>query len=86
MSSRPFGEISSGVEVTNISTHGIWLLVKSGEYFLPFDDIPWFREASVGAIQNVSEPTPGHFYWPDLDVDLGLKTIQDPKKYPLKSE
>ena len=86
MSSRPFGEISSDVEVTNISTHGIWLLVKSGEYFLPFDDFPWFRDASVGAIQNVSEPTPGHFYWPDLDVDLGLKTIQDPKKYPLKSE
>ena len=52
----------------------------------PFDDFPCFRDASVGAIQNVSEPTPGHFDWPDLDVDLGLKTIQDPKMYPLKSE
>ena len=85
MNSRSPGKVSSGVEVTNISTHGIWLLVESGEYFLPFDDFPWFRDASVGVIQNVSEPTPGHFYWPDLHVDLGLETIQDPKKYPLKS-
>ncbi len=77
-------KICQGVEVANISMHGIWLLVNSGEYFLPFDDFPWFREASVGAIHNVSEPTPAHYYWPDLDVDLGLSTIRNPKKYPLR--
>lgn len=86
MSSRPHGKTSSTVEVTNISTHGIWLLVRSGEYFLPFDEYPWFRDASIGAIQNVSEPTPDHYHWPDLDIDLGLDTIRDPKRYPLKSK
>jgi len=85
MSSRPHGKSSSGVEVTNISTHGIWLLADSGEYFLPFDEFPWFRDASIGAIQNVTEPTPDHYHWPDLDVDLALDTIRDPKKYPLQS-
>lgn len=86
MSSGPLGKNFSGVEITNISTHGIWLLVKSGEYFLPFEDFPWFRDATVAAIQNVSEPTAGHFHWLDLDVDLGLDTIRDPKKYPLRSK
>ena len=86
MNSRPRGKISSGAEVSNISTHGIWLLVESGEYFLPLDDFPWFREASVAAIQNVSELTSGHYHWPDLDVDLSLNSIQNPKKYSLKSK
>jgi hypothetical protein len=62
------------------------LLVKSGDYFLPLEDFPWFRDATVAAIHNVSEPTTGHFHWPDLDVDLGLDTIRDPKKYPLRSK
>ena len=85
MSSRPHGKSSSSVEITNISTHGIWLLADAGEYFLPFDEFPWFRNAPIGAVQNVTEPTPGHYHWPDLDVDLGLDTIRDPKKYPLQS-
>ena len=84
MGSGPLGKICSGVKVTNISTHGICLLAKSGEYFLPFDDVPWFREASVAAIPSVSELTPGHYYWGNLDVDLGLDTLRDPNKYPLK--
>lgn len=29
------------------------------------------------------EATPGHFYWPDLDVDLGIETIEDPDRFPL---
>lgn len=73
------------VEVTNISQHGFWLLTSAGERFLPFSEFPWFRNASVGQILNVEEPTPGHFYWPDLDVDLSLKIIEAPQKYPLKA-
>ena len=32
------GAITSDIEVTNISKHGIWLLTTDGEHFLPFDD------------------------------------------------
>lgn len=37
-------ENTSYVEVTNISNHGIWLYIKGTEYFLPFEDFPWFKE------------------------------------------
>ena len=79
------GDVISGIEVTNISRHGLWLLSSAGERFLAFDDFPWFRDAPVAKILNVEEPSPGHFYWPDLDVDLSLKIIERPQDYPLKS-
>ncbi len=71
------------VEVTNISMHGIWLLVREKEYFLPFEHFPWFKDQPVSAIFNVVEQSPGHFYWPDLDVDLTEKIIDHPEQFPL---
>jgi hypothetical protein len=32
----------------------------------------------VGKIINVDEPSHGHFYWPDLDIDLGMESIEHP--------
>jgi hypothetical protein len=36
-------------------------------------------------LSHIEEPVPGHLYWPDLDVDLGLETIRHPERFPLKS-
>jgi hypothetical protein len=69
--------------VTNISKHGLWLLVLDQEIFLPFEDYPWFKDRSVAAIVNVVEPSPGHFFWPDIDVDLDMDIIQHPGRFPL---
>ena len=85
MNSEPLGIGTSTVEVTNISRHGIWLLVGDRELFLAYENFPWFREAPISKIVNVEEPTPEHFYWPDLDVDLGLRTIEHPEEFPLKA-
>ncbi len=85
MSSRKLGEDTSRVEVTNVSAHGIWLLTDDRELFLPFDDFPWFRDAPIGKVLNVEEPTPGHFFWPDLDVDLGIDSIEHPERFPLEA-
>ncbi|MDE2814299.1 MAG: DUF2442 domain-containing protein [Gemmatimonadota bacterium] len=74
------------VEVTNISTHGIWLLVGEREFFLSYEDFPWFKEVPIGSILRVEQPTPGHFYWPDLDVDLGIESIEQPERFPLKAK
>ena len=79
------GAAISAIEVTNISRHGFWLMTGAGERFLPFDDFPWFRDAPVAKIMNVEEPSPGHYFWPDLDVDLSLKIIERPQDYPLRS-
>lgn len=85
MSSDPHGLTTSEIEVTHVSRHGIWLLVRDRELFMPFDDFPWFKDAPIAKILNVQEPTRGHFRWPDLDIDLGLETIEHPDRFPLKA-
>ena len=77
------GEHSSDVEVTNISSHGFWLLVGGKELFLSYEDFPWFKDAPVGHIIDVEQPSPGHFRWPQLDIDLGAETIEHPDEFPL---
>lgn len=86
MSSKPPGESTSAIEVTNISQHGIWILASGTEYFMSYDDFPWFKDVPVGKILNIEEPSPGHFYWPDLDVDLGVESIEHPNRFPLKAK
>ena len=84
MSSQQPGKNISNVEVTHVSSHGIWLLSGQKELFLPYDSFPWFKEISLSKILHVMELSPGHFYWPDLDVDLGLESIEHPERFPLK--
>ena len=86
MSSRPLGSNTSAVEVTNISAHGVWLLAGEKELFMSYDDFPWFKDVPIGKVLNVEEPTPGHFYWPELDVDVGIETIEHPDRFPLKAK
>ena len=86
VNSQQPGKIASDVEVTNISTHGIWLLVGEREFFLSYEDFPWFKEVPIGNILRIEQPTPGHFYWPDLDVDLSIESIEHPEKFPLKAK
>jgi hypothetical protein len=80
------GAATLEAEVTNISQHGVWLLVDDMELFLPFEGFPWFKQAPVAAILRVQRPTPGHLHWPDLDVDLAVDSIEHPDRYPLKSK
>ncbi len=86
MRSATLGKRISGVEVTNISKHGLWLLVADEELFLEFKQFPWFKDASVEEILNVEWPQPHHLYWPDLDVDVAVESIRHPEKFPLVSK
>lgn len=86
MSSQTPGRTTSELEVTNISSHGIWLFSRGEEFFISYQDFPWFKEAPVGKILHVEEPSPGHYYWPDLDIDLGIETIKHPERFPLKAK
>ncbi len=86
MRSEALGTNTSVVEVTNISKHGFWILLKDKELFVPFREFPWFRDASVGAILNIELPHPGHLYWPDLDIDLAVESIEHPERFPLVSK
>ena len=86
MNSRALGKNTLAVEVTNISSHGVWLLTAERELFMSYEDFPWFKDVPIGKVLNVEEPTPGHFYWPDLDIDLTAEIIEHPDRFPLRSK
>jgi hypothetical protein len=83
--SERLGSNTSACEVTNISRQGFWLWLGDRELFLSFADFPWFAEAPVAKIVNAQRPTEDHLYWPDLDVDLSISSIEEPERFPLKS-
>ncbi len=72
-------------EVTNVSPHGFWLFYEGHEYFLSFEKFPWFKNAELSKIFNVCLEAPGHFHWPDLDIDLSEDILRAPEKYRLVS-
>lgn len=76
----------AAVEVTNISSSGIWLDVHGRQLFLSYDEFPWFRDAPVADILNVEERLAGCFYWPRLDVDLSVGVIERVGEYPLRAK
>lgn len=86
MKSAKLGKRTSVVEITNVSKHGFWLLMKDKERFVAFDQFPWFRDAPIGHLLNVELPTAQHLYWPDLDVDIALESIDHPERFPLVSK
>lgn len=85
MKSALRGKPTSNVEVTNVSSHGFWLFLDDRELFVAFKQFPWFREVSIRELLNIQRPRPHHLYWPNLDVDLAVESIEDPEKYPLVS-
>jgi len=85
MKSAPRGDDTSLVEVSGITSHGIWLFLGDQEAFLPFTEFPWFREASVASVLHVERPQPHHLYWPELDIDLAVDSFLHLDRYPLIS-
>lgn len=83
MKSTVHGKDHSGVEVINITKHGIWLFTGDNELFISFEKFPWFRHASVSGILNVERPNPNYLHWPDLDMDL---TVESVRCFPLISK
>jgi hypothetical protein len=80
---RP-GESTFQAEVTSITAVGFWLLTGDREYFVPFDDYPGFRQATVAQIVNVEQPSHGQLYWADLDIDIELAGLDEPERFPLQ--
>ena len=81
-SGRPGSNILN-VEVKNISAKGLRMVIDDEEYLLSYEDFPWFKDADLVEVLHVTQPHPGHLYWPDLDIDLAVESIKAPEKYPL---
>jgi len=77
------GKSISKLEITNISEHGFWILLKKKEYFLSFKQYPWFKDAKISSLTQVQLFHHNHLYWPRLDVDLTTEILDNPENYPL---
>ena len=86
MKSAKLGKSTSAAEVTNVSVHGFWILIADQEHFLSFELFPWFKDATIAALVNVELQSAQHLYWPDLDVDLAVESIEFPERFPLVSK
>ena len=83
MNSSTHGANTSPIEISNIDRFGIWILLDDREYFLDYDNFPWFRNATMAQILNVELRKTGHLRWPDIDVDLSIETLDHPEAFPL---
>lgn len=79
-----YGRNISSVEVANISPHGIWLQVRGTEYFLSYEEHPWFQNARLADLYEVRLIHGRFLRWDTLDVDLALDSLDHPDRYPLK--
>ena len=79
------GFATSPPELTHVFLHGFWLLLGDEELLVRFQDFPWFRQATIEALTHVEWPTADHLYWPQLDVDLSVRSIRTPAVFPLVS-
>ncbi len=83
--SDKLGTATLQATVENISANGFWVFLGDREVFVAFEHFPWFRSAPVANILEIQRPTHDHLYWPALDIDLSLESIEDPKRFPLVS-
>ncbi len=70
-------------EILNISGYGVWIAVKGHEYFLSYQDFPWFKKGTIDQVLHVELLHENHLYWPDLDIDLTIDMMRKPGQYPL---
>jgi hypothetical protein len=84
MNSNFPGAVNSHSEVTDISSGGFWILVDDREYFIPFDQYPAFRKATVSQIYRMEPIGSAQFSWPDLDIDIEIEALEQPERFPLE--
>ena len=81
---EPHGRTIYASEVTAIGRDGFWVISHDGEYFVPFDNYPVFRGATVMQIYEMIEIGPGQLRWESLDVDIEIEALEQPERFPLK--
>lgn len=83
MKSKKLGKSTSKAEVLSISPYGIWLIALGREYFLPYSKFPWFKNAPVNEVFEISLIQKNHLRWESLDIDLEINSLSQLEQYPL---
>ena len=82
MKSDAVGNDTLEAEVTQIDRRGIWILIHDKEYFLSHKQFPKFRQATVDQIHSVRIINGHELEWPDLQLNLSLKSLGKPEHVP----
>ncbi|MCX7117725.1 MAG: DUF2442 domain-containing protein [Legionellales bacterium] len=82
MTSLKHGKLTSTIEI-HTTPFGVWLLLNDGEYFLSYEQFPWFVDAKLSDIFCVELLHHHHLHWQNLDIDLDLDSLINIEKYPL---
>ncbi|HAB99427.1 MAG TPA: hypothetical protein DCE71_06365 [Parachlamydiales bacterium] len=82
MKSAALGKNTSPIEIT-ITKFGLWLYINDEEFFLPYEDHPFFKNATLNDIYNIELLHKEHLYWPTLDVDLSISILKNPSHFPV---
>ncbi len=70
-------------KVIAVTANGLLLSISMGDFFLPFSQFPWFKDAKVSDVMNVKMVGDDDLRWDALDVDLEIDSLLYPEKYPL---
>ena len=74
---------SGTVEISAVTSEGVRIVIDGRERRMPFKGFPWFEHATIAQILNVEYLSADHLWWPDLDVDLHVESIDHPERFPL---
>lgn len=67
---------NDNVEVTRISSLGIWLRAYDRKYFLSYYDFPGFRQQPLQSVLSVEEIAPNHYHWPLIGLAVTAGEIE----------
>ncbi len=70
-------------KVLVVTENGMLIALTTGDYFMPYTQFPWFKEAKVSEVMQVVAVGDDALRWDALDVDLEIESIIQPEKYPL---
>jgi len=70
-------------KVLVVTANGMLISIPAGDFFLPYSQYPWFKDAKVSDVMNVKMVGDDDLRWDALDVDLEIDSIIHPEKYPL---
>jgi hypothetical protein len=62
---------------------GIIVEIEDGDFFLPYDKVPWLKNAPVSEVFNVEMSGKRSIRWDSLDVELEIESLLHPEIYPL---
>ncbi len=83
MSLKTNGTKQERVKVTGVGNKGVSLDIHGKEYHMSYKDFPWLGSLTAQELGNIYIRYEDEIYFPDLDIELGLEILENPKKYPL---